>query len=154
MYVCRPSRQNIGCIKITHCLTFIMNSPASTTSASLVVLSSSRVQVEKKNPTSHKSLPSLHTKSFMLVNYNTCCFFFVFCHCQQWFSGGLVYSHDLQTCDWPRNVACKPNIITIMMLILMLISTMMMILILMTKMVMIIEDGYELMITPDIRLPS
>ena len=21
--------------------------------------------------------------------------------------GGLVYSHDLQTCDWPRNVACK-----------------------------------------------
>ena len=22
-------------------------------------------------------------------------------------SGGLVYSHDLQTCDWPRNVACK-----------------------------------------------
>ena len=23
------------------------------------------------------------------------------------FSGGLVYSHDLQTCDWPRNVACK-----------------------------------------------
>ena len=23
------------------------------------------------------------------------------------FLGGLVYSHDLQTCDWPRNVACK-----------------------------------------------
>ena len=23
------------------------------------------------------------------------------------FSGGLVYSHDLQTCDWPRNVACQ-----------------------------------------------
>ena len=22
-------------------------------------------------------------------------------------AGGLVYSHDLQTCDWPRNVACK-----------------------------------------------
>ena len=22
-------------------------------------------------------------------------------------SGGLVYSHDLQTCDWPRNVACQ-----------------------------------------------
>jgi len=22
-------------------------------------------------------------------------------------TGGLVYSHDLQTCDWPRNVACK-----------------------------------------------
>jgi len=24
-------------------------------------------------------------------------------------TGGLVYSHDLQTCDWPRNVACKTN---------------------------------------------
>jgi len=24
-------------------------------------------------------------------------------------TGGLVYSHDLQTCDWPRNVACKNN---------------------------------------------
>merc|ERR1740129_6405 len=22
-------------------------------------------------------------------------------------TGGLVYSHDLQTCDWPRNVACQ-----------------------------------------------
>lgn len=24
-------------------------------------------------------------------------------------TGGLVYSHDLQTCDWPRNVACKSS---------------------------------------------
>jgi len=24
-------------------------------------------------------------------------------------TGGLVYSHDLQTCDWPRNVACNSN---------------------------------------------
>ena len=43
------------------------------------------------------------------------------------FLGGLVYSHDLQTCDWPRNVACKP-IMMIMLLIL-------------TMMVMIIGDG-------------
>jgi len=25
-------------------------------------------------------------------------------------TGGLVYSHDLQTCDWPRNVACSSNL--------------------------------------------
>ncbi|XP_018015601.1 mucin-17 [Hyalella azteca] len=25
-------------------------------------------------------------------------------------SGGLVYSHDLQTCDWPRNVVCNVDL--------------------------------------------
>lgn len=24
-------------------------------------------------------------------------------------TGGLMYSHELQTCDWPRNVGCEPN---------------------------------------------
>ena len=24
-------------------------------------------------------------------------------------TGGLVYSEDLQTCDWPRNVPCNKN---------------------------------------------
>ena len=24
-------------------------------------------------------------------------------------TGGLMYSHELQTCDWPRNVGCEPG---------------------------------------------
>lgn len=24
-------------------------------------------------------------------------------------TGGLMYSHELQTCDWPRNVGCEPS---------------------------------------------
>ncbi|XP_011501144.1 PREDICTED: peritrophin-1-like [Ceratosolen solmsi marchali] len=24
-------------------------------------------------------------------------------------TGGLMYSHELQTCDWPRNVGCPEN---------------------------------------------
>ena len=48
-------------------------------------------------------------------------------------SGGLVYSHDLQTCDWPRNVACKPIIITMsmMMMLIMIMMTMTMMMIMM-----------------------
>ena len=48
-------------------------------------------------------------------------------------SGGLVYSHDLQTCDWPRNVACKPIIITMsmMMMLIMIMMTMTMMMVMM-----------------------